>query len=75
MAEVNPVFSNAGTEIAPAPQSVTESSVSKGTAEFNNARIRPVIDDYYQTNSISRASLTMAECSRVYGPMRAVAAE
>jgi NADH-quinone oxidoreductase subunit G len=33
------------------------------------------IGDYYQTNPISRASLTMAECSRTYAAPRALAAE
>jgi NADH-quinone oxidoreductase subunit G len=33
------------------------------------------ISDYYQTNPISRASLTMAECSRTYAAPHALAAE
>jgi NADH-quinone oxidoreductase subunit G len=35
----------------------------------------PAVSDYYQTNSICRASLTMAECSRVYAAPAAIAAE
>jgi len=35
----------------------------------------PPIADYYQTNAISRASLTMAECSRIYAAPLALAAE
>jgi hypothetical protein len=33
------------------------------------------IGDYYLTNAISRASLTMQECSRTYTAPLAVAAE
>jgi len=33
------------------------------------------IGDYYQTNPISRASLTMAECSRIYAVPQQLAAE
>jgi NADH-quinone oxidoreductase subunit G len=35
----------------------------------------PCIGDYYQTNVISRASLTMAECSRTYAVPHLLAAE
>ncbi len=33
---------------------------------INDTALHPMITDYYQTNSISRASATMAECSRLY---------
>jgi NADH-quinone oxidoreductase subunit G len=33
------------------------------------------IGDYYQTNPISRASLTMAECSLIYTAPQQLAAE
>jgi NADH-quinone oxidoreductase subunit G len=36
--------------------------------------VAPIVD-YYQTNAISRASLTMAECSRIYAAPLAMAAE
>ncbi len=35
----------------------------------------PAVSDYYQTNAISRASATMAECSRMYAAPLQVAAE
>jgi NADH-quinone oxidoreductase subunit G len=35
----------------------------------------PAVTDYYQTNAISRASATMAECSRLYAAPLPVAAE
>ncbi|MFT9385882.1 NADH-quinone oxidoreductase subunit NuoG [Acetobacter sp.] len=74
MAEVNPVFGLsaapagllAGHGTAPVPASIAEAG------SFTDGPFRPLIRDYYQTNAISRASQTMAECSAVYG---AVAAE
>ncbi len=71
LAEVNPVFGRIQTLVAqgctdtagPAPGTL-------GTAPFQHA-----IPDYYQTNPISRASPTMAECSRTYAAPVLQAAE
>lgn len=79
MASINPVFSGGAEGIQPLQQIksvASNSAVSTEGPHFGKAPFRPVIADYYQTNPISRASPTMAECSRVYGPKRAaVAAE
>nr|WP_298794438.1 NADH-quinone oxidoreductase subunit NuoG [uncultured Acetobacter sp.] len=83
MAEVNPVFRLIGGLARPTAQiegqTITEASASVVSATqeegFAASPFRPVMQDYYQTNTISRASPTMADCSRVYGPARAVAAE
>lgn len=83
MAEVNPVFRLIGGLARPTVQiegqTITEASASVVSATqeegFAASPFRPVMQDYYQTNTISRASPTMADCSRVYGSARAVAAE
>jgi len=48
---------------------------SAGDAGMSDAPLRPAISDYYQTNAISRASATMAECSRLYAARFSMAAE
>ncbi|MDN7355075.1 NADH-quinone oxidoreductase subunit NuoG [Acetobacter senegalensis] len=77
MVEVNPVFASIGSVATPQARlpAQAEGTAQKTTAEFSAGAFRPAIDDYYQTNPISRASPTMAECSRIYAPVRAVAAE
>lgn len=83
MAEVNPVFRQIGAVAQPITQiegqGVSAPSVPAVSAAQEEglaaSAFRPVMQDYYQTNPISRASPTMADCSRVYGPVRAVAAE
>ncbi|KXV72029.1 NADH-quinone oxidoreductase subunit NuoG [Acetobacter cerevisiae] len=83
MAEVNPVFRQIGAVAQPITQiegqGVSAPSVPAVSAAQEEglaaSAFRPVMQDYYQTNTISRASPTMADCSRVYGPVRAVAAE
>lgn len=77
MVEVNPVFASIGSVATPQARlpAQAEGTAQKTTAEFSAGAFRPAIDGYYQTNPISRASPTMAECSRIYAPVRAVAAE
>ncbi len=83
MAEINPVFRKIGAAHQPNAQTTGQSTPafqpeeSPGTQQDGQDAhpFRPVVQDYYQTNAISRASPTMAECSRTYGPARAVAAE
>jgi NADH-quinone oxidoreductase subunit G len=77
MAQVNPVFAmNGGSAQRLAGTTGGQAAPASGQAgELMPAPFRPVIQDYYQTNVISRASQTMAECSKVYGVAPAVAAE
>jgi NADH-quinone oxidoreductase subunit G len=44
-------------------------------AALGEAPFAPAVVDYYQTNSISRASAVMAECTATYAPVPAMAAE
>ena len=72
LVEVNPVFARQGlprfgaTELA----GPSGEAGAVGSAAFGHA-----IHDYYQTNSISRSSPTMAECSRIYAHPVVQAAE
>jgi NADH-quinone oxidoreductase subunit G len=66
LAEVNPVFGMTGETVAQIPGFAVVAEAPE-VAAFDEAPFRPVIRDYYQTNVISRASQTMAECSSVYG--------
>lgn len=83
MAEVNPAFRQIGSAAQPSVQIEGQGAPTSSAAAVPAAQeegfaanpFRPVMQDYYQTNPISRASPTMADCSRVYGPVRAVAAE
>lgn len=83
MAAVNPVFRQIGSVAQPSAQiegqgASASSALATSAAQEEGlaaSAFRPVMQDYYQTNPISRASPTMADCSRVYGPVRAVAAE
>ena len=73
MAQQNPVFARVGevARIAGAGRSAPAASGSVGDAVF-----QPTVTDYYQTNPVSRASATMAECTRTYVvPSLPVAAE
>jgi NADH-quinone oxidoreductase subunit G len=72
METVNPVFARAGLPLFGATQ--TEGPAGDAAA-VSQAPFVPAIADYYLTNAISRASATMAECSRVYTAPLAVAAE
>jgi len=68
LAEVNPVFA--------APGLVRTSSGAAPTmGDVGNTPFAEITPDYYQTNVISRASLTMAECSRTYAAPMLLAAE
>jgi NADH-quinone oxidoreductase subunit G len=70
--QINPVFARAGLPLFGATQ--LEGPAGDPLA-VGDAPLVPAIADYYQTNAISRASLTMAECSRLYTAPLAVAAE
>ncbi len=63
MVEVNPVFGRQGLPRFGAGElgGPAGDAAAIGSAPFGLA-----IHDYYQTNPISRASATMAECSRIY---------
>ena len=72
LAAANPVFARTGLHRFGA----TDRSAPHGDpAALAADAFAPAITDYYQTNAISRASLTMAECSRIYAAPLAVAAE
>ncbi|KXV76874.1 NADH-quinone oxidoreductase subunit NuoG [Acetobacter cerevisiae] len=83
MAEVNPIFRQIGAVAQPITQIEGQGASAPSVPAVSAAQeeglaasaFRPLMQDYYQTNPISRASPTMADCSRVYGPVRAVAAE
>ena len=77
MAQANPVFAHAGknTQLLAGAGGEMAALPATREGELMPTPFRPVIQDYYQTNVISRASQTMAECSRVYGTVPAVAAE
>ncbi|NPD67921.1 NADH-quinone oxidoreductase subunit G [Lichenicola cladoniae] len=63
LAEVNPVFARQG---LPRFGAVQLAGPAGDATAIGSAPFGSVIHDYYQTNAISRASPTMAECSRVY---------
>jgi NADH-quinone oxidoreductase subunit G len=69
---INPVFARTG---APRFGASDLTGPEPGPAPLSDVPIATAIDDYYQTNPISRASKTMAECSRIYAPSVALAAE
>jgi NADH-quinone oxidoreductase subunit G len=66
----NPVFGRVGLARFGASDTTGPTSGDLGGTPFV-----PAVPDYYQTNPISRASLTMAECSRIAPRPLAVAAE
>ncbi|MEE8663872.1 MAG: NADH-quinone oxidoreductase subunit NuoG [Acetobacter sp.] len=68
MASINPVFAG-GVAPAGTGQAAQDGQID-GAEPF-----RVPVQSYYLTNPISRASETMAECARVYGPVAAIAAE
>jgi NADH-quinone oxidoreductase subunit G len=72
LAEVNPVFARVG---LPRFGAADRSAPHGDPAALSGDAFVPAIADYYQTNAICRASLTMAECSRIYAAPLAVAAE
>jgi NADH-quinone oxidoreductase subunit G len=69
---INPVFARTG---APRFAASDLTGPEPGATPLSDAPITTAIEDYYQTNSISRASKTMAECTRIHTPAPAMAAE
>ena len=67
----NAVFARAGLPRFGA----NDRSAPPGGSEVSDMPFLHAVPDYYQTNSISRASVTMAECSRLYSAPTAIAAE
>ena len=68
MQHINPVFARQGLSRFGA---VDQSGPAAGGV-VSDAPFMPAVADYYQTNPISRASLTMVECSRIASPALAV---
>ncbi len=67
MEQVSPSFARQGLpRFGAADQSGPAGGVSNDVV--SNMPFLPFVADYYQTNPISRASLTMAECSRIAPP-------
>ncbi|CAI3929231.1 NADH dehydrogenase/NADH:ubiquinone oxidoreductase 75 kD subunit (chain G) (NuoG) (PDB:1C4A) [Commensalibacter communis] len=71
MTEVNPVFAQCGL----VKNSVAVSVGDGAQGNFEKQPLTAVISDYFLTNSISRASLTMNECSKLRYAPSAEAAE
>ncbi len=71
--QVNPVFARLG--FLPRFGASETAGPAGDPAALGLAPFAYAIADYYQTNPISRASATMAECSQTYSPALAVAAE
>jgi NADH-quinone oxidoreductase subunit G len=71
--QVNPVF--ARIDILPRFGCADTTGPSGDPARMDGAAFAPWIDNYYQTDPISRASPTMAECTRIHAPVPAQAAE
>jgi NADH-quinone oxidoreductase subunit G len=67
----NPVFARAG---LPRFGASDRTGPAPGGVALSGTPFLHAVSDYYRTDSISRASLTMAECSRVYGAPVAPAA-
>ena len=62
MVEANPVFARDHVRLAATDQT----GPAGDPAALSAAPFISAIADYYLTNPISRASATMAECSRIY---------
>jgi NADH-quinone oxidoreductase subunit G len=71
--QVNPVFGRVG--FLPRFGAADQTGPVGDPAAVSDAAFVPAFPDYYQTNPISRASLVMAECSQIYAPAPALAAE
>ena len=71
--QVNPVF--ARLDILPRFGCGDATGPAGDPARMRPTAFAPWIDNYYRTDPISRASPTMAECTRVYAPAPAQAAE
>jgi NADH-quinone oxidoreductase subunit G len=59
LAQANPIFARVGLQRFGA----TDATAPADSGDITDAPFTPAIADYYQTNPISRASLTMAACS------------
>ncbi len=68
----NPVFARTG---LPRFGANDMGGPDAGGMALSGTPFLPAVTDYYQTNAICRASPTMAECSRLYAPATAIAAE
>ncbi|MBQ5773524.1 MAG: NADH-quinone oxidoreductase subunit G, partial [Acetobacter sp.] len=66
MAEVNPVFAIDGKKGSSNLSQHSVTSVIDESMTLLDEPFQPIIQDYYLTNSISRASQIMAECSAAY---------
>ncbi len=71
--QVNPVFGRVG--FLPRFAASDQTGPTGDPAAVAQAAFVPAFSDYYQTNPISRASLVMAECTQIYAPAPALAAE
>jgi NADH-quinone oxidoreductase subunit G len=72
LAQINPIFARVGVHRFGA----TDLTAPSGDpAALSADPLLPSVPDYYMTNAISRASPTMAECSRIYATPLPVAAE
>ena len=61
------VAENRPQKSARARRTTTDQTGSSGDpAQLGDAAFQPAVADYYQTNAINRASVTMAECTRTY---------
>ncbi len=70
--EVNPVFARQGLSRF----GITDRRGPEGDGRaIHDSALTPAIHDYYRTDAISRASATMAECSRIYAQPMPAAAE
>jgi NADH-quinone oxidoreductase subunit G len=67
----NPVFARAGLPRFGA----NDKTPPTATGDLSHTPFLHAVPDYYQTNAICRASLTMGECSRLYTAPTAIAAE
>ena len=64
LAAVNPVFATIQTLT---PHGCSDQAGPSGDpANVGTLAFQPAVIDYYQTNAINRASVTMAECTRTY---------
>ena len=70
---VNPVFGHVG--YLPRFGAADQTAPVGDPAILGEAAFTSAFADYYQTNPISRASEVMAECTKVYAPVPALAAE
>ncbi len=73
MEQVNPVFGRIG--FLPRFGCSDQSGPSGDPALLSDVPFAPAIENYYQTDPISRASPTMAECTATFVAPARIAAE